>query len=1332
MQKNDLATSKLECQIGSQPDSDSQLLPSGEQELVISQEEYNRLHDAMNFLQKCLDEHSGKNAVTKGIEDSDFEANEGITVSKNDNCKTSNRHCDSVTVCKTEAKSCDKTGSGDNSEVLLGSSMTFPIHKADIEELKTHVFGWRRLCGSSSLPVLGIHESDLFPLRGTGHPAGSLPGVPITDGFSMMKGTIAKYGHLHGSMHNTTPLSANVLPSVTSAGSTLHDDIMKQSEMVLDIIKESGDIKEADIPPAVFHWQDVRNSIAHQLLNESHQKITTIPHCESTICRPKENKDAKLTSLLKELDIYLKDKEGDEKGTDNINTGDTGEKSKSKLPDSVRILMKAVEQELGASVNITIQGSDDQPVKLNLNCNVADTSGFGSEKYLDAEHLEERQDINKRKEKYKEEFDRINAEYEELRRKRLSLLVQAYTGKQDPRPLNSKANGTTTDTAETSKALALAKAAVFKSRSAEGVEKTLDRTLDYPRKVTENKSASEEYLASQTRVQRDLFALAQKENLLNADELNSFSPPVISDQSSAVSSPSSSHLRSPLVMESISRSKLNALLSSRDSRTISAISQDSQLIKERIQAVREQLSKAEQKHGRSLGYTSTYYDCVEDLADDEPVEDDLEEYSSYQSPSKLSKIRNKRINEVRRYPPASITKRVGTPRREIYPHKKTYEPSSAYWKRCCNENEDSIKAEDTFLNDVEVEVEAVRRLPYDSRHAPDQSLDEAWSDLGQEDYLAYPEHRRNSSTEPFQCNDDDLVSKRPDTNNYSITKDRLNRSLRQLHTYYREHDQSYNRREPARPDVNHDARDTLVENSKQSSKELILDEQLNRSVSFLNTSNSSVDHQSFHFQLGCRHDTISQDLPVDPCSALNQEKSHKSMKKTEKDVSSRRKLFRNEDGMNHYGHDENVDWKERSVHSEKEQTQAHSISFYGSQKNFKSGHAKEVQLSECGDLDPEISVQRRNEIQVHTSHEKHAIPPPTDKHHTISYLDHQLDADRKSDHCHGKAASLNENDSDATSYRVRHNNDRESLTDSILTLDDCNCIDMNSSIHSYPGSRIEDHEKSTEKKADDEVKYNSRHQFRDNLKNPTESRTKLSPLYDPALSDQEAAHGMNASGQGVQDNVTQTEVSSTPLMMEGSRRSEDDESVATSDAELVVTKGGDILKRPRSTSPTHNVPLPREVSSPTETIQTKYQDQYLAGSHYDSTSHYCEATCKDSPSSRYLEQRDNNNMKWSEPKRHFGLRDTKMKGVTWADPTSCSSNTPYLKPLNEGMGMLSSSESCQQNKSILKPYKDPVDSNQEVTLTEEQRQYADELINQYTSNLEPDNHEQQNISHDES
>jgi len=58
--------------------------------------------------------------------------------------------------------------------------------------------------------------------------------------------------------------------------------------------------------------------------------------------------------------------------------------------------------------------------------------------------------------------------------------------------------------------------------------------------------------------------------------------------------------------------------------------------------------------------------------------------------------------------------------------------------------------------------------------------------------------------------------------------------------------------------------------------------------------------------------------------------------------------------------------------------------------------------------------------------------------------------------------------------------------------------------------------------------------------------------------------------------------------------------------------------------------------------------------------------------------------------------------------------------------------SCQQNKSILKPYKDPVDSNQEVTLTEEQRQYADELINQYTSNVEPDNHEQQNISHDES
>ena len=179
--------------------------------------------------------------------------------------------------------------------------------------------------------------------------------------------------------------------SVTSTSSgavSLHADIIQQSELVLHILKETGDIEDDDVnsKDELVNWTQVRNSIENQLSGKSDQKSPT-------------------DTPEKPLELH-----GQSENEDYCGANDPEVKS------HLNELAEAIGSDLGVKVNIVIGDS-----------NIVTTT--------DTDSSPEKQ-LQDRKEKRKMEIDRKNTEYESMRKKRLSMLVQAYTGRETEELMN--------------------------------------------------------------------------------------------------------------------------------------------------------------------------------------------------------------------------------------------------------------------------------------------------------------------------------------------------------------------------------------------------------------------------------------------------------------------------------------------------------------------------------------------------------------------------------------------------------------------------------------------------------------------------------------------------------------------------------------------------------------------------------------------------------------------------------------------------------------------------------------------------------------------------------
>ena len=190
--------------------------------------------------------------------------------------------------------------------------------------------------------------------------------------------------HVHA-CQNGNRGALGVQPMKNNDAKSLHEDIMKQSENVLNILRENGALPEqAEIEGPSINWTEVQKSIEKQLSKETERKISV----------------TELTDKVEKID-------------DKASMPVENRTSKA-LPQTVSHLAEAIESELGMKVNIVIEPVPNQTPVVNLASQpdedvIAQTLG----------------------KKYKLDHDKMNKEYEELRKKRLAMLVQAYTGKNE-------------------------------------------------------------------------------------------------------------------------------------------------------------------------------------------------------------------------------------------------------------------------------------------------------------------------------------------------------------------------------------------------------------------------------------------------------------------------------------------------------------------------------------------------------------------------------------------------------------------------------------------------------------------------------------------------------------------------------------------------------------------------------------------------------------------------------------------------------------------------------------------------------------------------------------
>ena len=204
------------------------------------------------------------------------------------------------------------------------------------------------------------------------------------------------------SLHNAPELSLQAPRDVPSTVATIHENIMKQSQLVLNNI-DPVDVSDKPCGPVV-NWQDVCQSIASQLVSES-DMASRVPL-----------DSAKVMPLF---DIMLKELDISKEPTETIRV-----EPPQCLPKQVLGLAKTMETELDMG---STNGSSTQSMSTHA---FLDSVAVKSELDDRSSNASDRSPVD---------TERVNREYEELKKKRLHLLIQAYTGNPDPDSLIARA-----------------------------------------------------------------------------------------------------------------------------------------------------------------------------------------------------------------------------------------------------------------------------------------------------------------------------------------------------------------------------------------------------------------------------------------------------------------------------------------------------------------------------------------------------------------------------------------------------------------------------------------------------------------------------------------------------------------------------------------------------------------------------------------------------------------------------------------------------------------------------------------------------------------------------
>ena len=206
---------------------------------------------------------------------------------------------------------------------------------------------------------------------------------------------------------NTPESRTQASSDSASTVETIHDNIMKQSQMVLNNIDDIHGVNKPRAP--VVNWQDVCQSIASQLVTE--RAVTPGVPLDTTKVMPL------FSVMLKELDI-------------SVEPPAIVRPDPQCLPRQVLGLARTMESELGAS---STNGSSIQFLSTPAAGSVpADSIGAEVQSEDRSSTSSDRQPVD---------HERLNKEYEVLKKERLFMLVQAYTGNPDPDALLARARG---------------------------------------------------------------------------------------------------------------------------------------------------------------------------------------------------------------------------------------------------------------------------------------------------------------------------------------------------------------------------------------------------------------------------------------------------------------------------------------------------------------------------------------------------------------------------------------------------------------------------------------------------------------------------------------------------------------------------------------------------------------------------------------------------------------------------------------------------------------------------------------------------------------------------
>ena len=275
-------------------------------------------------------------------------------------------------------------------------------------------------------------------------------------------------------------------------GDSLHEDIMQQSELVLNkLINPHGAAKDLSDHDRLVHWKDVRRSIADKLMTESKENI-----------EPKIDISGKIKSVPAVTDTSVSTIEDSQVSQSSSSTH---------YPLRVTELVADIQKQTGAPIEVIVDPGNPDSLTLKLLnkkeelsdeallANLADTD------LPDSIKLDLRK-VNK---------DKMEEAYGELRRRRLTMLVQAYTGRNDAEQLITKIKEAQSKINEPPKPSPTSSSIISEALTGHKTEPA--SSLSAQRKLEAQMIADSQVLAEQSKRIKDKL-LAMKDNFSSQRE----------------------------------------------------------------------------------------------------------------------------------------------------------------------------------------------------------------------------------------------------------------------------------------------------------------------------------------------------------------------------------------------------------------------------------------------------------------------------------------------------------------------------------------------------------------------------------------------------------------------------------------------------------------------------------------------------------------------------------------------------------------------------------------------------------------------------------------------